>query len=72
MINKISRLVMMKPYSTNNITPVEREYGLNVDVMNVGHGGRQRIMHDSKMTKTCLREFVSGGLTILKVGDIII
>ena len=59
----------MKPYSTNNITPVEREYGLNVDVMNVGHGGRQRIMHDSKMTKTCLGEFVPSGFAILKFGD---
>ena len=37
--------------------------------MNVGHGGRQRIMHYSKITKTCLGKFVSGGFAILKVGN---
>ena len=42
---------------------------LNVNVINVGHGGRQRIMHDSKITKIYLGEFVSGVFAILKVGD---
>ena len=26
-------------------------------------------MHDSKMTKTCLGEFMSGRFAILKIGD---
>ena len=43
--------------------------GLNVNAINVGHGGRQRIMHYSKITKTCLGKFVSGGFAILKVGN---
>ena len=47
----------------------QRKDGLNVDAVNVGHGGRQQMMDDSKMTKTCLGEFVSGGFAILKVGD---
>ena len=47
----------------------QREDGLNINSINVGHGGSQRIMHDSKMTKTCLGEFMSGGFSILKVGD---
>ena len=41
----------------------------NVNTINVVHGGRQRIMHDSKISKTCLGEFVSGRFSILKVGD---
>ena len=31
------------------------EDGLNVNVINVGHGGRQRIMHDSKLTEEIRR-----------------
>ena len=45
------------------------EDGINVNAMNVGHVERQRIIHDSKRTKTYLSEFVSGGFAILKVGD---
>ena len=44
-------------------------YGLNVNAIDVGHGRRQKIMHNSKITKTCLGEFVSNGFSILKVGD---
>ena len=47
----------------------QREDVLNVNAMNVRHGGRQHIMHYSKMTKTYLGEFVSGIFAILKVGD---
>ena len=36
----------------------QREDGLNVNAMNVGHAGIQRIMHYSKITKTCLAELV--------------
>ena len=37
--------------------------------MDVGHSGWQHIMHDSKITKTCFGEFVSGGCTIIKFCD---
>ena len=37
--------------------------------MDVGLGRRQRIIHYSKMTKTCLGEFVSCGFEIHKVSD---
>ena len=47
----------------------QHEDGLNTIAMNVGHGRRQRIMHDSIMTKTCLGDFVSGGFALIKVGD---
>ena len=47
----------------------KREDGINVNAMNFGHDGRQRIIHDFKMTKTCLGEFMLGGFEIIKVGD---
>ena len=47
----------------------QRKDGINANAMNVGHGGRKHIMNDSEMTKKCLGEFVSGGFSILKVGD---
>ena len=48
---------------------LKREDRINANLMNVGRGERQRIMHNSKMTKTCFGEFVSGGFSIRKVGD---
>ena len=47
----------------------QREDGLNINLINSGPVRRQRIILDSKMIKTCLGEFVSGGFAILKVGD---
>ena len=34
----------------------------NINEMNVGYGGSQRIMHDSKLLQMCLGKFTSGGL----------
>ena len=48
----------------------QRGDGLNVNAMNIGFGGRQRIMHESKLSHTCLGECVSGGFPILKGGEV--
>ena len=47
----------------------QRLDGLNVNEVNVGYGGSQRIMHDSKLLKMCLGEFTSGVISISKEND---
>jgi hypothetical protein len=47
----------------------QREDGLNVHNMNVSYGGTQKVMHESKLSKTCLGEYTSGGYPIMKEND---